>query len=131
MKKYKYILVSTVGILILSFLCHFVYDLFPNKLTVLFFPVNESIFEHVKMIYTANILWGIFEYFIYKRNKMNLDNFFISLFLGSLLNLVILLIIYLPVYYLLGEHLPLTIFILLFSILLSQWIIFPVNEKKK
>lgn len=30
---------------------HFVYDLFPNVVTALFSPVNESIWEHLKTIY--------------------------------------------------------------------------------
>lgn len=30
---------------------HFVYDSFPNAVTALFSPVNESIWEHLKLIY--------------------------------------------------------------------------------
>lgn len=131
MKKYQYILINTIGIFLLSFVCHYMYEWFPNKLTVLFFPVNESIWEHVKMLYTANILWAFFEYFIYKKREVTLDNFFITLLLGSISNLIILLILYLPTYYLLGEHILLTIIILFFSILISQWLIFPINEKKE
>lgn len=32
-------------------LLHFVYDFFPNAVTALFSPVNESIWEHLKLLY--------------------------------------------------------------------------------
>lgn len=32
-------------------LLHFVHDFFPNTLTALFAPVNESIWEHLKLVY--------------------------------------------------------------------------------
>ena len=30
---------------------HFLYDLWPNPLTVVFAPVNESVWEHLKLLY--------------------------------------------------------------------------------
>ena len=130
-QNYKFILLNTLGIFLLSFLCHFIYDWFPNSFTTIFFPVNESIWEHVKMLFTTIMIWGVIEYFIYKRKDIPLHNFFITLLGSALLNIVVLLILYLPTYYLLGEHMILTFIILLASIFISQWIIFKVNYKKE
>ena len=30
---------------------HFLYDLWPNPLTAVFAPVNESVWEHLKLLY--------------------------------------------------------------------------------
>lgn len=130
MKK-KYIWINTIGIFLLSFLCHFIYDWFPNQITAIFFPVNESIWEHVKMLYTTIILFGIIEYFIYKKNRISLHHFFTTLFCSAFLNLIILLVLYLPIYYLFKEHMITTIVILFLSILLSQIITFPILQKKE
>ena len=41
-----FVLTTLAGILL-----HFVYDLLPNVVTAVFSPVNESIWEHLKIIY--------------------------------------------------------------------------------
>lgn len=41
-----FVLTTLAGILL-----HFVYDLLPNVVTAVFSPVNESIWEHLKVIY--------------------------------------------------------------------------------
>ena len=48
LKKWK--IISCIGIFLLSVLFHFIYDWFPNFFTSLFSPVNESIWEHNKII---------------------------------------------------------------------------------
>lgn len=129
--KYKFLLINTIGIFLLSFISHFLYDLCPNFLTSLFFPVNESIFEHVKMLYTTVILWGIVEYIIYKTKNISTTNFIFTIFISAILNIIILLIIYLPVYYLIGENLIVTLIILLISIFVSQLFTYQIKEKKE
>ena len=47
LKKWK--VISCIGIFLLSALLHFIYDWFPSFFTSLFFPVNESIWEHNKI----------------------------------------------------------------------------------
>ena len=51
LKKYK--ILSVFIIFLLMFPLHYVYDKFPNSLTSIFCPVNESIWEHLKLIFTS------------------------------------------------------------------------------
>lgn len=39
-----------------------------NTLVGAFTPVNESVWEHLKLLFVPTILWGIPEYFIYGQN---------------------------------------------------------------
>jgi len=49
---------------------HFVYEWCGNSPVAGFFcPVNESTWEHLKMIYWPIVAWGIMEYFIYGKEK--------------------------------------------------------------
>ena len=48
-------IISILGIFIISFLSHFIYQIIPNFITSIFFPVNESIFEHMKIIFTSTL----------------------------------------------------------------------------
>ena len=37
---------------------HFLYDLWPNPLTAVFAPVNESVWEHLKLLYAPFLVCG-------------------------------------------------------------------------
>lgn len=104
----------------LSFLTHFVYKILPIDLNAIFFPVNESIFEHMKMIYTTFLIDGIILYIIFKKTNTKYNNFLISLFTSSLISIISFLIIWLPIYYRIGENLIITLIVLLIAIILSQ-----------
>lgn len=60
MKQIK--IISTIGIFLLSFVFHFMYEWFPNLVFSFVFPVNESIWEHMKVIVTSTLVYGIIEY---------------------------------------------------------------------
>lgn len=116
LKKRK--IIATIIIFILSFPSHFLYQIFPNPLFSFFFPVNESIFEHMKIIYTTTLLYGIIEYYTLKKEKYN--NFPLQLFLTSFLGIILYLILYLPIRFLIGEYLPISILLLLITYTIMQ-----------
>lgn len=118
LKRLKFI--STLCIFILCFLTHFLYSWFPNGLFAILFPVNESIWEHMKMIYTTTLLFGIIEYIIINKYKLTTNNFLINLFFTGVSCIIIYLLIYLPIYYKIGSKTFLNISILFISIGLSQ-----------
>lgn len=53
---------------IIGTFCHFLYEISGNSFAVgLFTPVNESPFEHLKLLFFPFLLWGVLEYFVYGR----------------------------------------------------------------
>lgn len=111
-------IIAVFGIFILSFLFHFAYQVFPNTLFSIFFPVNESIWEHMKMLYTSIIFYGIIDYFILVKTDKN--NFLFQLFITAISSIPIYLIIYLPLYYVVGENMIISITLLFIIIIISQ-----------
>lgn len=122
---------SIFGIFLLSFLTHYGYDKFPNVITSFLFPVNESIFEHMKMIYTSYIIWGIIEYILLKKYNNSIKNFKTSLFISVLFNIIFFLIIYVPIYNIFGHNLIITLIIYFISILISQVISYKILTTNK
>lgn len=121
-------------IFILTFLFHFAYDLFPNKLFAILFPVNESIWEHMKLLYTPVIVSGVIDMIISIKKNIKFNNLFISIFLSSLISIITYLIIYLPVDNLIGYNSLLAITLLFLIIILNQYISYKIlssNEVKK
>lgn len=127
----KIILTNTIITFLLCFLTHFLYDWFPNPLFSLFFPVNESIWEHMKMIYTTILLYGILEYFILKKFKFNPSNYLLSIFLKSIFAIPIYLVIFLPLYYNIGENMLITFIILFLTILIVNYIGYKIQINKE
>lgn len=132
LKKTK--IISVISIFILCFLFHFIYENIPCTLTSIFFPVNESIWEHIKMVYSSIIFYGFFDYIILRKNNIQFNNFFTSLFISSISIIPIFLIIYLPIYNLIGTKFIINIIVMLVVIILSQiisYLILIKNENRK
>jgi len=110
-------ILAVFGIFALCFLCHFLYDWFPNPIFSIFFPVNESIFEHMKIIMTSYLLYGIIDYFLLKNEKTN--NFVFQLFLVPIIGIMIYLIIYAPLYKILGENMFISIGLLFIIVIIE------------
>ena len=113
-------IVDVFLILLLSVLLHFVYNWWPNTLFSIFFPVNESIWEHVKLLYTSIVIFGIVDFIFLKIFKINFHNFITSLFLSSSFAVILFLIIYIPLFNVFGNNTVINIIVLVISIIASQ-----------
>ncbi len=114
----KRIIYGTLIVLVLSFIFHSVYDIFPNFFTSIFFPVNESIWEHNKIIVLSFLVLAIFEKLILKSGK---STFFINL-ISSIICILLLDLTFTPIYlYILNaqENFPLVIILYTLSIIVS------------
>lgn len=129
LKQIKYI--SVIGVFLICFPFHFMYDWIPSIFTSIFFPVNESIWEHMKMISSSFLMWSLFEYLIIRKNNIKINNFLLGVFLNTTLSIIIFLIIYLPINYILGEKFIITLIILFISICLTQIINYNLLKIKK
>lgn len=123
--NFKKTIINTIVVFLLCSILHFGYDFFPSFITSIFCPVNESIWEHLKMIFSASVIFSIMEKL---RNKKS--PFLIKGYLRGMFTIIILLTIYLPVYYTLGEILILTMILLLISIFTSEVIIQKLSLEK-
>ena len=124
-------IISTIGIFILCFLSHFLYSWIPTSLTAIFFPVNESIWEHMKMIFTSIILYGIIDYIILNKFNIKYNNFFLSLFITAFISIPIYLSIYLPIFYKIGENMFINIGLMLLVIIITQVIAYYILKAKE
>lgn len=129
LKKLK--IISVIAIFIISSLVHFGYDVFPSAITSYFFPVNESIFEHQKMILTAFFIWSIIEYFILKKTKQN--NFFVATLASALICIIFVIIVFSPVYLILlnkHDNMIITLLIYFIGIVISQIVSYKILNSK-
>ena len=79
----KIIKIGYLICLVAGFLLHFAYDFFNNNLIIgLLTPVNESVSEHLKLIFLPFTLFTIFFYFY---SKKKLTNIFIVSFFANIL----------------------------------------------
>ena len=122
--------ISTIGIFLLCFLFHFIYSWIPSSLTAIFFPVNESIWEHMKLLFSAVVFYGIIDYIILQKFKIKYNNFFTALFVSALTIIPIYLSLFLPVYHKIGENMVITIGIMLVAIIISQVISYYILKAK-
>lgn len=113
-----------------GFITHNLYTWFPSFITTIF-PVNESLYEHAKMIFLTPIIIGIIYYFIVLKKDIKYNNYFMNLFISSLFNIIIFYILYLPLYYRFGEEMIITLIIYFISILLSQYLNFYLLKNTK
>lgn len=118
-KKWK--IISIFLIFILSSLFHFIYDWFPSYFTSLIFPVNESIWEHNKLIFLSILIVTLIEKVYYKDNK----NYLYSGLISSIVCSLLVMLIFTPIYlYILktNDNIILTLIIYFISICISVYI---------
>lgn len=120
LKKIK--IINVVFLFLLSFLWHFVYDWFPNNIFALFFPVNESIWEHMKIIYYCLLMGSILEFVLCKKNNIKINNFYIEAMVKSILGVIFYLIIFIPLCLWLGESMFISISLMLITYIFMEYI---------
>ncbi len=126
--------IKIIGFFVIFLLCfpfHFLYDWLPNSLFSIFFPINESIWEHMKLIYTSFVFYGIFDYLLLKKNKIVFNNFLIQLFLIPIIAIFIYLIIFIPIYKIIGENMIVSIGLLAIVILIEQILSYFILQYKE
>ena len=112
-------IIATINTFIISFIAHFAYQTLPNPIFSIIFPVNESVWEHMKILYTSILLYGIIDYIILKKNNIKINNFTMNLFITSISSIISYLLIFLPIYFKIGENMFLAISIMLISYIIA------------
>lgn len=129
LKKIK--LIAVIGIFIISIISHFAYELFPNILFSFFFPINESIWEHMKILFTSTLFYGLIDYLLLKKKNIKYNNFSFQLYFTAFSSIPIYLVIYLPIYKLIGENLFISITLMILVYILEQYISYHILKEKE
>lgn len=91
-KLFRFELIGFVFSCVLGTLAHFFYEWSGNNIIVgLFSPVNESVWEHLKLIFFPYLIWSIAEFFCAKDKKINL---FFSKLCGIITGMLLIVFIY-------------------------------------
>ncbi len=115
---------------LVAFPLHFLYDKFPSLLTSIIAPVNESIFEHMKIIFGSILFSGVIQKIIVIKKDLKYNNICISNVISGFLSIFIFLAIFLPIYNIIGENFIVTIIIMFITFIISQIItIYIINKK--
>ena len=101
-----------IFLFLLSFLWHFMYDWFPCVLTSIFFPVNESIWEHMKIIFYCLLIGSVLE------KKGN--NYYLNILVKPLVGVLFYLIIFIPLYLIFGESMFISLSLMLFTYIIME-----------
>ncbi len=123
----KFVTINIFLTFIISFLVHNIYAWIPSGITSIF-PVNESLFEHIKLIYLSMIISSIILYFIFKYKGYNINNYLFGLIVSVIFNIIIFYLIYLPLYNIYGANMIMTLLVYFITIILSNYLYYLIIE---
>lgn len=126
-------ILKIVSVFIAFFICfplHFLYDKFPSFLTSIFAPVNESIWEHMKLLFGSIILTGIIQKIFLQLKKQHVNNICFSNYIAALTSIPIFLILFLPIYSIIGHNMIVTLAIMFITISIAEIISYIIMNKK-
>lgn len=112
-----------IFLFLLSFLWHFMYDWFPCVLTSIFFPVNESIWEHMKIIFYCLLIGSVLE------KKGN--NYYLNILVKPLVGVLFYLIIFIPLYLIFGESMVISISLMLFTYIIMELLGIKISKQEE
>lgn len=131
-------ILSVVIIFLLSGIWHFLYDVLGGVIAQVFAPINESLAEHVKIIFYPCLIWWLVTYLSFKKS-INLAPYkwFTSAFISTFTSISILVMLFCFIFYGLAvkiDNLPLHLVIETVSLLVGQWVgyhVYIVGKGKK
>ena len=124
-------LVKVIGVFVIYFLAfvfHSVYDLFSSFLTSIFFPVNESVWEHMKLLYFPILIWSVIEYFLIRKHDKKF-NYLFQAFLTSYFSIILYLILYGLITMFVSESFVLSIILLFLVIVITEIVGYFIFER--
>ncbi|AQR96059.1 DUF6512 family protein [Clostridium saccharoperbutylacetonicum] len=126
-KPFIWFLLGIPFIFLLGSFMHFAYDLSGKSTLIgIFAPVNESIWEHLKLSVYPTFAWFILGYLLFE-SKINIYNWFTSCLVSVIMSALIVVCFYYTYTGALGIHsLFLDIFSLFLVILIAQCLAFHI-----
>ena len=119
----NWILLGIPVLIIVGSLMHFVYEWSGNSIIVgIFAPINESVWEHLKMAFWPMLIWWLLGYFLLSiNNKISAEEWFVSCAIAEIICLLVIVSFYYTYTGALGiESLILDIFSLFLGVAVGQ-----------
>ena len=131
--KYKGIWWWILATIALGTLCHFVYQLSGDNFIVgMIAPINESVWEHLKIVFFPFIIIGLLAYTKIKPNK---SNYWTGQLVGSLAGMLIVFFGFYLYSSIIGESLIIDILLYYVSIIIAMfvawWIVIHTKRIKR
>lgn len=120
LKKIK--IINVVIFFLLSFLWHFMYDWLPCFLTSIFFPVNESIWEHMKIIFGVIIFGSLISLILMNKFKIKHNNFYVEIIIKAIIGVIFYLLIFIPLYKIIGENMFISISLMFITYVFVEFV---------
>ena len=117
----KFIIYNIILTFLMGFLVHGMYNWFPSPLTTIF-PVNESLYEHIKLIFLSPLFSSLILYFWFKRKGLIINNLLFGLLVSTIFNIILFYLIYLPLYNTFGPVMWMTLLLYFITIIASQYL---------
>lgn len=128
MKKIK--IIGVFVIMCLSVLSHFMFEWSNNFIFSILFPINESIWEHMKLLISPVLIYAFIEYLIYKKRQIKFNNFSLSYGISVIVGIISYLIIYIPIDYLFGHNMIVSIVLLFLDYIFMSFISYFILNTK-
>ncbi|HOO68037.1 MAG TPA: DUF6512 family protein [Bacilli bacterium] len=125
----KWVIFNILFIIIVGSLSHFIYGgSDSNKIIGIFVAVNESTWEHMKLLMFPMLILMVVEYPFLKSNK----NIFVGYFLSLLISVVLIPLLFYGYTFILGDNfLILDISIFIISVIIGQLVFYKIMKMKK
>ncbi len=92
---FRYSLTGFIFVSIIGTLCHFIYKWSGYSIAAAFFcPVNESTWEHLKLLFFPYLIWTVIEYKLLKKDNSELDGILLSKLIGSVAGMAAIVIFF-------------------------------------
>ena len=125
----KLTIIGTIVASLSSFPLMFLYTKFPNFFTSIFSPVNNSLWEHVKVIFGSILIGGITQKIIMLIKKVPVNNICFSTFISAIIAIPIYIILASILFSLFGERSVIKILVTFIAILVAEVISYFIMKR--
>ena len=128
----KILLISIPFLFVIGSAFHFIYDLSnKNKFVGIIAPVNESVFEHSKLLLVPLMLFWMIGYFFLK-DSININNYFFAMLVSIVFSIITMISFYYTYKEIIGNsYLWIDVFDLLLSLFIGQILANHIYEYSK
>lgn len=117
----KYCIIGAILTIVLGTLLHFAYEFFGEAdFVAIFSPVNESTWEHLKLLFFPVMAFAIVEYFIYGKA---FSNFWASKVISLIIGMMFIVIVFYTYTGIIGRNIDVAnIVLFVASTILTYWL---------